>query len=330
MEKIMKAIVYETYGAPDVLKLREVPKPVAGDGEVLVKVHATSVTVGDYRARSLILPPGFGPLGRLMFGFFRPRRKILGYEVSGVIEAVGSGVTRFKAGDAIFGTAGFTFGAYAEYMALKETAAIALKPANLTFEQAAALAFGGETALYFLGKAQVKRGDRVLINGASGSVGTAMVQMARHAGAEVTGVCSTGNVEMVRSLGADRVIDYTQADFAKSSQIWDVVADCVGNAQYPRCEPVLADNGRHIAVVADLPSMVVASFRKPKRGIQAFGGGFKETAEDMQELARLAETGAYMPFIDRTYPLEQIVEAHRYVDTGRKRGNVVVTVVQPT
>lgn len=322
----MKAVVYETYGAPEVLQLREVAKPVAAQDEVLVRIHATSVTIGDYRARSLKLPPGFGPLGRLVFGLFGPRKRILGFEFAGVIESVGSAVTKFAPGDEVFGAAGFGFGAYAEYIRMKETGAIVPKPKNLNFEEAAALSFGGETALYFLGKAQLRPGEKVLINGASGAVGSAMVQLAKQAGAEVTGVCSTGNVELVRSFGADHVIDYTQADFASQGQRWDVVADCVGNASFERCEPVLNDNGRLLVVVSDLKTLIRSAFRRPKRGIRVFDGSFNANAEDLRQLAALAEAGHYRPFIDRTYPLEQIVEAHRYVDTGRKRGNVAIRV----
>jgi NADPH:quinone reductase-like Zn-dependent oxidoreductase len=318
--------VYERYGSPEVIQLREVPKPVPKDDEVLIRIRATSVTIGDYRARSLDLPPGFGLLGRLMFGFVRPRHRILGYELAGGIEAVGKDVKTWKAGDAVFGATGFTFGAYAEYRCLKATAALAAKPDNLSFEEATALPFGGETALYFLDKAGLKRGESILVNGASGCVGTAMVQIARHRGAEVTGVTSTGNVELVRSLGAGRVIDYTKTDFSGEGTTYDVIADCVGNAKFARSAPLLRDGGRLVEVVAGFSETLMNAVRRPKRGIQVIGGGFKETADHMRTLADLARDGHFRPYIDRTYPFEQIVEAHRYVDTGRKRGSVVVTV----
>ncbi len=323
----MKAVVHERFGAPEVLHAAEVAKPMPKADEVLVRVHASSVTVGDHRARSLNLPRGFGFLGRLVFGFFGPRNPILGYEVSGVIEAVGASVTKFKPGDAVFGTAGFTFGGYAEYVCIKEGGGIAPKPANLSFGEAAALSFGGETALVFLGKARIQPGERVLINGASGGVGSAMVQLAKQQGAEVTGVCSAGNAELVRSLGADHVIDYRSENFAAQGLKYDVIADCVGNAPFARCEPVLNDGGRLLVVVADLWTLLDNSRRSPKRGIRIFGGSFKEKGEDLRQLAALAEAGKFRPFIDRTYPLEEVVEAHRYVDTGRKRGNVVISVL---
>lgn len=322
----MKAIVYENYGPPEVVQVRDLPKPVPRPGEVLIRIHATSVTVGDYRTRSLELPPGFGPMGRLMFGLFRPKQPVLGMELAGVIEAVGDGVTLFKTGDEVFGTAGFALGAHAEYRCLPQDAALALKPKNLGFLEAAALPFGGETALHFLRKANLQRGETILINGASGNVGTMMVQLARHFGAEVTGVCSAGNAELVRSVGADHIIDYAKTDFATTGQHYDVIADCVDNVPYARAKGALTANGRLVQVVSSLGELFMASFR----GGKVIGGGFKETAEDMRILADLAANGHLKPVIDRTFPLDQAVEAHRYVDTGRKRGSVMLEVYQAT
>jgi NADPH:quinone reductase-like Zn-dependent oxidoreductase len=326
----MKAIVYRKYGPPSVVALAEVPKPKARDNEVLIRIHATTVTSGDWRARSLDLPAGFGFLGRPVFGLFGPRQPILGTELAGVIEAVGKAVTRFKAGDAVFAFTGASFGCHAEYRTMPEDGLIAPKPANLTFEQAAALSFGGTTALPFLrDKAGIKRGDKVLIVGASGGVGTAAVQIAKHFGAEVTGVTSTANLDLVRSIGADKVIDYTNEDFARSGETWDIILDTTGTAPFARCEPALKPGGRLIVVLGSLA--VVAGIGRPSKssGKRVIAEVATVCVADLQYLAKLAEAGAYRPVIDRSYPLEHAAEAHAYVDTGRKRGSVVLTVGRP-
>jgi NADPH:quinone reductase-like Zn-dependent oxidoreductase len=323
----MKAIVYHQYGAPDVVALAEVPTPRIGDHEVLIRIHATTVTTADWRARSLTLPAGFGLLGRLVFGVFGPRKPILGTELAGEIEAVGKSVTRFEVGEQVFAFTGAGYGCHAEYRTMAEDGMIARKPANLSFEEAAALSFGGTTALHFLrDKAGVKPGDRVLIVGASGGIGTAAVQIARHLGAEVTGVSSTANLELVLSIGADRVIDYTRDDFATSGEIYDVILDTTGTTSFSRCENALAPGGRLLLVLASFAQTL--GMERPSRasGKKVIAGVASPNVEDLLFLARLAELGDYRPVIDRSYPLKNAAEAHAYVDTGHKRGSVVVNV----
>lgn len=322
----MKAAVYDRYGPPDVVSIRDVPKPVPQGGEVVIRVHATTVTTADWRARSLEMPGGFAALGRLVFGIRGPRKPVLGSEVAGVIESVGEAVTRFRVGDEVFAFDGYGMGGHAEYKRMREDRAIARKPANLTFEEAAALSFGGTTALHFLRKAKLQSGERVLVNGASGSVGSATVQIARHLGAEVTGVCSARNADTVRSLGAQRVIDYTKQDFATTGESWDVIVDTVGTAPYARSRRALRDGGRLLLVLAPLSGVVGAVWVSTTTQHKVIAGPAPERPEDLRALAELAEQGAYRPLIDRTFRLDQIVEAHRLVDSGRKRGNVVVVV----
>lgn len=322
----MQAIVYHRYGAPDVVKLAEIPKPVSRDNEVLIRIRATTVTTGDWRARSLTLPAGFGFLGRLVFGVFGPRKPVLGTELAGVVEAVGRTVTRFKVGDEVFAFPGANYGAHAEYRTMREDGLIALKPANLSFEEAAALSFGGTTVLGPLkDRLGIKPGDRVLVVGASGGVGTAAVQIARHLGADVTGVCSTANLDLVRSIGAERVIDYTKEDFATSDGSWDVIIDTTGTAPFARCEPVLRPGGRLLVILGSLAQ--AAGIGRPSKasGKSVIAGVAKIEVAHLQYLAEMAEAGAYRPVIDRVYPLTHAAEAHAYVDTGRKRGNVVLT-----
>ena len=322
----MRAVVYEKYGPADVLSVKERPRPVPRGNEVLIAVQATTVTSGDFRARSLTLPPGFGFLGRLVFGVFGPRQPILGTELAGRVEAVGPKVTKFQVGDEVFAFPGAKMGGYAEYRCLPEDGPLARKPGKLTFQQAAALSFGGVTALNFLRRGKVKRGDKVLVNGASGGVGTACVQIAKHFGAEVTGVCSTANAELVRSIGADRVIDYTKEDFASERGAYDVVVDTVGTAPWSRSAPALKDGGRLLLVLSGMGDMLRAPWVALTGSKRIIAGPVSARVEQLEYIARLAEAGEYVPVIDRVYELEQTVEAHRYVDTGRKRGNVVVAV----
>jgi NADPH:quinone reductase-like Zn-dependent oxidoreductase len=323
----MKAIAYTNYGPPDVLSLVLVPKPTPRDHEVLVRIHATTVTTGDWRARSLSLPDGFGFLGRLFFGVFGPRKPILGTELAGEIEAVGSKVTRFKVGEQVFAFTGASYGCHAEYRTLSEDALIARRPANLTFEEAATLSFGGMNALCFLrDKAGIKRGDSVLIVGASGGVGAAAVQIAKHFGAEVTGVCSTANLDLVRSLGADRVIDYTREDFSAAREAYDIILDTTGTARLARCESALKQGGRLVAVQGSLAQALGLERPSKASGKKVIAGVVAMKVDDMELLARLAERGALKPVIDRSYPLASAATAHAYVDTGRKRGSVVLTV----
>ena len=328
----MKAIVYTEYGPPEVLQLKEVEKPSPKGDEVLIRIHATAATTGDVNARGFtFVPPGFGPLPRLMFGLRKPKKTILGSEVAGEIEAIGIDIKQFKKGDQVFGIDGVHLGAYAEYVCRPEEGALAIKPANMTYEEAAAVPFGATTALYFLrDKGNIQNGQKVLINGASGSVGSAAVQLARYFGAEVTGVCSTTNIELVRSLGADKVIDYTKEDFTQSAETYDIIFDTVvGKTSFSRCKSSLKQGGIYLAVAGGLKELIQMLWTTVignKKVI--FGGGeASERKEYLIFLKDLIEAGKIKAVIDRRYPLEQTAEAHRYVDKGHKKGNVVITVV---
>lgn len=324
----MQAAVYHRYGPPSVVTLSEVPKPAPAPNEVLIRIHATTVSTGDWRARSLRMPPGFSLLGRLVFGLLGPRQPILGTELSGVIEAVGSSVTKFKAGDEVFAFPGEAYGCHAEYRTMGEDGPIAPKPACLSHPEAASLSFGGITALGFLrDKGGMKSGDKVLVVGASGAVGSAAVQLARHFGATVTGVCSAGNSELVRSLGADRVIDYRTVDFATSGETWDIILDTTGTVKFDRAEQALAPGGRLLVVLA---SLAQSMGKRPKVGGKRLIAGLVKTrVEDLHFLAALATSRDLRAVIDRLYPLADAAEAHAYVDTGRKRGSVVLSVRGP-
>ena len=323
----MKAIVYTKYGPPNVVALAEVPKPTPKDREVLIRIYATTVTTGDWRARSLNLPRGFGLFGRLFFGIFGPRKRILGTELAGEVEAVGDAVKRFKPGDQVFAFPGAGYGCHAEYRTMPEDGLIARKPASVTFDEAAALSFGGTTALSFLrDKAGIKRGDRVLIIGASGGVGSAAVQIAKHFGAEVTGISSTANLDLVRSIGADKVIDYTREDFAKDGETYDIILDTTGTAPFSRCENALKKGGRLLAVLGSLGQVLGMERPSKESGKRVIASPVAVKVDDLQFLARLAETGELKPVIDRRYPLESAAQAHAYVDTGHKRGSVVLSV----
>lgn len=321
----MKAIVYTKYGPPDVLQIKELEKPIPKDNEVLIKIHATTVTAGDWRVRSLDVPSGFGLLVRLALGVFKPRQPILGSELAGSIEAVGKEVKKFKVGDPIFAFSGVGMGCYAEYKCMPENGAVVLIPTNLTYDEAAALSFGGTTALDFFRRGKLQKGERVLVNGASGAVGTAAVQLAKHFGADVTGICSTANLELVKSLGANHVIDYTQEDFTKNGETYDIIVDTAGTAPFPRSKTSLKKDGRLLLVLSSLLEMIRAPWVSMTSSKRIIAGPAAERAEDLHVLAKLAQAGEFKPVIDRRYPFEQIVEAHRYVDTGRKRGNVVIT-----
>lgn len=321
----MKAIVYERYGPPNVLELREVEKPTPKDNEVLIKIHATTVTSGDWRARTLKVPLGFGILSRLFFGVWRPRQPILGTELAGEIEAVGKDVSKFKVGDQVFAFSGARMGCHAEYRCMPEDGAVALKPPNLTYDEAAAISFGGTTALDYFKRGKLQSGARVLINGASGGVGTTAVQLAKHFGAHVTGVCSTANVELVRSLGADHVIDYTKEDFTQNGETYDVIVDTAGTAPFSRSRNSLKEGGRLLLVLASLPQMLQIPWVAMTSSKKIVAAPAAERADDLRFLAELAQAGKFRPVIDRRYPFAEIAEAHRYVETGRKKGNVIIT-----
>lgn len=319
----MRAFVATNYGPPDVLQLREVEKPVPKNDEVLIKVRATTVTSGDWRVRSLDVPTGFGLISRLIFGIFRPRQPILGTELAGEVESVGKNVTQFRVGEPVFAFSE-AMGCHTEYKSIPEDGAIARKPTNLSFEEAAALSFGGTTALQFFRRGNIQSGDKVLVNGASGGVGTAAVQLAKHFGAEVTGVCSTTNLELVKSIGADHVIDYTREDVAGHVATYDIIIDTAGTLPFARSKDLLKEGGRLLLVLGKLPDMLQIPWVSMTSSKKVIAGPASGTSEDLRFLAELAEAGKFKPVIDRRYPFEQMVEAHSYVDKGHKKGNVVI------
>ena len=322
----MRAAVYHRFGGPENVRLEQVPRPPVGRDDVLVRVHASTVSAADHRARSRDVPRGLGLLAAAGIGAFRPKRRVLGMDVAGVVEAVGAGVTRFAPGDEVIAMLGATFGGHAEYARVRQDRAIARKPRNMTFEDAVTLVFGGLTARGFLRQADLTPGAEVLVNGASGAVGTAAVQLAKQAGAHVTGVCSGPGRELVASLGADRVIDYTADDFTAEAATYDVIVDCVGNAPFERVGHLLAPGGALLLVIADLPALLLAPVRSRRTGKHVTGRAGTPTAEDLSFLVELAEAGRYRAVRDRTYELADIAEAHRFVDAGHKRGNVVVRI----
>jgi len=326
MNTLMKAAVYERYGAPEVVEVRDVPMPQPKANEVLIEIHASTVSSGDWRARSLEMPKGFGALGRLVFGIRKPRQPILGTEFSGRIAAIGANVTRFKVGDEVFGFTSAEMGNHAEYRCMAEAGVMAIKPANLSHEEAAALSFGGLNILGFLRRADLKAGERIAINGASGAIGVAAIQLAKHFGAHVTAVSSGANLELLRSLGADEVVDYTTRDFTSNGAHYDVILDAAGTAPFARVKSALTPRGRFIPVLGSISDLLRAPGVNATSQRRIVSGLVRSTAKDLQFLSELAASGAYRAVIDRRYDLAQIVEAHRYVDTGRKRGSVVVRV----
>ncbi|MEJ9303166.1 NAD(P)-dependent alcohol dehydrogenase [Priestia megaterium] len=301
----MKAMVCTKYGKPDVLQLEEVEKPIPKENEILIKIHATTVTSGDCRVRSFNSPLLLWLPMRIVLGLRKPRKSILGVELAGEVEDVGKNVTRFKKGDQLFAMTGMKFGGYAEYICLPEKGTIAVKPENVTHEEAASISFGGTTALHFFRKGNIQAGQKVLIYGASGAVGTAAVQLASYYGAEVTGVCSAKNSELVKSLGADYVIDYQNEDFSKKEERYNLIFDAIGKITKNQCKGALALNGRFVSVEGQ--------------------GIAKVQTKDLLLLKKLMEEGQIKSVIDRCYSLEQVPEAHEYVETGHKIGSVVVT-----
>lgn len=325
----MKAAVFKRYGAPEVLQITEIEKPVPGKNEVLVKIYASSVTAEDPKMRGFNHPPLLKlPVG-LMFGFRKPKKTVLGIEFSGIIEAVGHEVKNYKPGDHVFGYSGLSFGTYAEYKCIPENGLMHFKPKNFSFEQSAAIVNGPLTALTFLKKkGKIKKGDRVLIYGASGSVGTAAVQLAKYFEANVTGICSTKNLELVKSIGADHVIDYTKEDFTKGNERYDILFDTVGKTSMKECTKLLKPKGKYLLTEFGLPHIlatIYTSLFKGKKVIVA-SSNFYWKKEDLIFFKEIAEKELLLPVIDRSFQLEEIVEAHKYVESGHKIGNVAIIV----
>jgi NADPH:quinone reductase-like Zn-dependent oxidoreductase len=324
----MRAVVYDRYGPPDVLRLEDVERPIPKEDEVLVKIHATTVTRADVHTREANRRSGLPAtlVSRLVSGLRRPRQRILGREFAGEVEAVGVAVSEFAVGDHVFGLGGLRFGAHAEFMCMRESARIAHMPAGMSFEEAAPICDGALNALMCLKPADIRKGRRILIYGASGAIGTAGVQLARYFGADVTAVCSTKNLELVRSLGADRVIDYTQEDFTKNGQTYDVMFDAVGKHSFARCRGSLEPGG--IYLPTDGPVNILLALMPSPKGAKrvVFQLPPRQTKQDVLFLKELIEAGKYRPVIDRSYPLEDVIEATRYVETEQKTGNVVLTV----
>ena len=322
----MKAIICTKYGPPDVLKLKEVETPVPKDNEVLIKVYAITVTKYDCWMRSATAPTGFGLLMRLATGIRKPKQPILGTELAGEIESVGKDVKLFKKGDQVFGYLGMSMGAYVEYICLPENGVLAIKPANMTYEEAAAVQQGALTALFFLRNGNIQSGQKILVFGASGGVGNNAVQLAKYFGAEVTGVCSTAKLDMVKSLGADKVIDYTKEDFTKSGETYDIIFDTVGKSSVSRSKRSLENNGFYLLTTFGLPKLVQILWLKMTSSKKVFMGTLKERTEDLIFLRELIENGELKAIIDRTYPLEQTAEAHRYKEKGHAKGKIAITV----
>lgn len=322
----MKSIIWTKYGPPDVLQVKEIDKPIPKNNEVLIRIHATTVTAGDCEMRSLKFPLYLSLPMRIYVGLIKPKRIMIpGMELAGEIEAVGKDVKLFKEGDQVFGTAGFSAGAYAEYICLPEKpeamdGLVVIKPTNMTFEEAAAVPTGGLEAIHFLRKGNIQPGNKILINGAGGSIGTFGIQFAKHLGAEVTGVDSTGKLEMMRSIGADQVIDYTQEDFSKMGERYDVIFDVIGKSPYSRSIRSLKENGRYLLANPRVRHMIRGLWTSSRTSKTVVFGAASPNTLDLLFLKRLIEEGTLKTVIDRSYPLEQIAEAHKYVETGQKKG----------
>ena len=320
----MKAITYHRYGGPEVLQIEELEKPTPSAHEILIKSHVTTVTSGDWRIRSLSMPPGLGLVARLMFGITKPRQPILGSELAGVIAEVGSKVTRFKAGDRVVVFTGAKLGCSAEFICVAEDANIVLIPDQLSFSDAAALPFGGTTAIDFFRKGELRSCDKVLINGASGCVGVMAVQFAKHHGAHVTGVCSGKNIDLVKSLGADEVIDYTQQDFTDSGNEYDIIMDTAATAPFHRSSSCLTSNGRYLVVNGGVMELLRAPFINLTSKRRVVAGPAAERLDDLREIVEMASRNELRAVIDNTYPFDEFIKAHERVDSGRKTGSVVL------
>lgn len=322
----MKAIVYTKYGPPEVLQIKEVEKPVPKEKEILVKIKATTVTVADIRSRSFTVPTVFWLPARMTLGFRQPKKEILGMELAGEVESVGKEVKRFKEGDQVFAASLVGFGAYAEYLCLPEDGPVSIKPAAITYAEAAAIPIGARTALFFLRKANLQSGQKVLVYGASGSVGSYAIQIAKYFGAHVTGVCSTSNLEWVNSLGADEVIDYTAEDFSTKDAEYDVVFEAVNKSSFLACMKVLKKDGIYINVTEPLPSLQMLWTQLTSGKKLLLSRNSPESSEALTFLSELVERGKLKVVIDRYFEFDEIVGAHRYVEQGHKKGNVVINV----
>lgn len=320
----MKAILYTKYGPPDVLQLKEVEKPTPKDNEILIKINATTVTAGDIRSRSFTVPSSVWLPAQIALGFKQPKKQILGMELAGEVESVGKDVTRFKVGDPVFAATQANFGSYAEYICIPEDGAVCMKPSNISYEEAAAIPIGARTALFFLRKANVRSGQNILIYGASGSVGSYAVQISKYFGAKVTGVCSSSNLELVKSLGADEVIDYTASDFSTIDGAYDVIFEAVNKSTFSDCIKMLKEDGTYINIVEPLPSAQMLWTKLTSRMKLILSQNAPETSEALNFLKELVENGKIKVVIDRQYTFEEIVEAHIYVEKGHKKGNVVI------
>ena len=328
----MKAILHTRYGPPDLLQLKELETPSPKDNEVLIAIHATTVSTGDCNVRNFtFVTKSMLPIAKLMFGIGKPwKARVLGTELAGEVERVGKDVARFKPGDRVIASSGAAGGGHAEYACLPETGAVAIKPDSLSWEQAVAIPFGANTALYFLRDlGKIRAGQDLLIIGASGAIGSAGVQLAKHFGARVTGVCSGPNVELVRALGADSVIDYTREDFTKSGNTYDLIFDVVGATTFDRCQRSLKPNGVFLQNIMELSDIVRVLWTSITGGKKIKGGVAIGNMANMRLITALAEAGTIRPVIDRSYPLERIAEAFKYVEQGHKKGNVVITVTHP-
>ncbi|QSQ12156.1 NAD(P)-dependent alcohol dehydrogenase [Myxococcus landrumensis] len=323
----MRAACVERYGGPEVVQLREVERPRPKKGELLIRVVNTTVNSADWRIRSLEVPRGYGTLMRLAMGFSAPRQPVLGSELAGVVEELGDGVEGFRVGDAVIAVAGMSMGAHAEFKVMSASERVIAKPASLSFQEASALCFGGLTALHYLrALAKVRSGEKLLVIGASGAVGIAALQLAREFGVEATAVCSGGNAELVRRLGARHVIDYTREDLTARSEQYDVILDCVGSVEYGSVRPLLKQGGRLLRIVSSLAGQLTAPFQGRLSGHRVIAGVGTERTEDMRYLAELAAQGKYRPVIDSAFPLERIRDAYTRVESKRKRGSVVLDV----
>lgn len=322
----MQAAVYRQFGGPEVVRIEEVPTPEPAAGEVRIRIRATTASMADYRMRTRDLPDGLGFMAPLALGIFGPRKRILGMDLAGTIDAVGEGVTKWSVGDEVIAMPGFRFGGHAQYIVLKDDGPIAKKPAAMSFEDAVTLVFGGGTIAAFFEQFPIKRGDNVLVNGGSSSTGTAAIQLAKFHGATVTAITSGRNDDLVRSLGADTVVDYTKEDLASLTGPFNTVIDCIGNAYFEKLEHAMAPGAVFMPVASDLHTMLTAGGKARRSGRHVAKSDVRPTAANLAAVVAAADAGAFRPVIEATYDFDQIVEAHRLLDTKRKRGNIVVRV----